>query len=193
MEHGNSMCGVRDCVPVLKGIALLSGAMFAGISVYIQTIEHPSRSKLPTEFAIKEWRESFKRGAPFQPTLLALSSISSLLTFGSIAKASCKTIDRVVFKASVDSVRHCCQCNGMGWLVSGGLMLSIIPFTLLTIAPINKRLLSNDLDTFSDETHQLLDKWGKLHSIRSLLSLSAVVIMGCKIFNHSHSHLIIKS
>ncbi|KAN0003136.1 hypothetical protein ACTFIZ_009316 [Dictyostelium cf. discoideum] len=191
MEHGNSLCGLRDCVPILKGVALIGGSMFAGISLYIQTVEHPARSTLPTEFAVNEWRESYKKAAPLQASLAAISGIASLLTFGSIAKASCKTINKVIVKATEDSVRHCCQCNGLGWLLSGGLMISIIPFTLIAIKPVNKKLQSKELDTFADDTRQLLAQWGELHSVRSLLSLSAVAIMGYKIFKHSH--LLIKS
>ncbi|KAK5577107.1 hypothetical protein RB653_002045 [Dictyostelium firmibasis] len=193
MEHGNAFCGLKNCVPILKGVALVSGAMFAGISIYIQRVEHPARSTLPTEFAISEWRESFKKAAPLQATLAAISGLSSLLTFGSIARASCKTINRAIIKATEDSVRHCCHCNGLGWLLSGGLMISIIPFTLLALKPINAKLQSKELDTFSNDTRQLLAQWGELHAVRSVLSLTAVTIMGWKIFNHTHSHLLIKS
>ncbi|KAN0037569.1 hypothetical protein ACTFIV_002922 [Dictyostelium citrinum] len=193
MEHGNSLCGLKDCVPILKGVALISGAMYAGISVYVQIVEHPARSTLPTEFAVNEWRESYKKAAPFQSALATISGIASMLTFGSIAKASCKTINKAIVKATEDSVRHCCHCNGLGWLLSGGLMLSMIPFTMLLIMPINKKLQSKELDTFADDTRQLLAQWGELHSVRSVISLSAVAIMGLKIFRHAHSHLLVKS
>jgi hypothetical protein len=42
--------------------------------------------------------------------------------------------------------------------------------------PTNHRLLSPSLDLSSDEARALLIRWGKLHAIRSLLSLVAAVI-----------------
>ncbi len=56
------------------------------------------------------------------------------------------------------------------WLVAGGLLGSVIPFTLFVILPTNKRLLSPALDRRSVEAERLLVRWGRLHAVRSILS-----------------------
>jgi hypothetical protein len=56
------------------------------------------------------------------------------------------------------------------------LLLLIIPFTLVVILPTNKRLESQELDLRSDEAGSLLRRWGRLHSVRSILSAAAFLI-----------------
>ena len=59
------------------------------------------------------------------------------------------------------------------WLAGTILIFGVVPFTLLAIMPTNKHLLDPNLDRTSEATHRLLQRWGRLHSIRSLLSLLA--------------------
>jgi hypothetical protein len=62
------------------------------------------------------------------------------------------------------------------WLVAGVLLGSVIPFTLIVILPTNKRLLSPALDRRSAEAERLLERWGRLHAVRSVLSGVALLI-----------------
>lgn len=62
------------------------------------------------------------------------------------------------------------------WLIGGILLGLVIPFTLLVILPTNRRLLDPGLDRESLEASQLLGRWGKLHAVRSVLSLSAFLL-----------------
>jgi uncharacterized membrane protein len=62
------------------------------------------------------------------------------------------------------------------WHVGGLLLLFIIPFTLIVIRPINKRLESRELDLGSEEAGHLLQRWGRLHAVRSVLSIAAFVL-----------------
>ncbi len=66
--------------------------------------------------------------------------------------------------------------RGLAWLIGGLLLLLIIPFTLLVIMPTNKRLESRELDLRSEEAGRLLRRWGRLHAVRSILSVIAFVI-----------------
>jgi Domain of unknown function (DUF1772) len=66
--------------------------------------------------------------------------------------------------------------RGLGWLIGGLLLLLIIPFTLIVIFPTNKRLESQELDLRSEEAAFLLRRWGRLHAVRSILSVLAFVI-----------------
>jgi Anthrone oxygenase len=56
------------------------------------------------------------------------------------------------------------------------LLLAVIPFTLIVIRPTNHQLLDARRDRGSNETRRLLEKWGRLHGVRSALSLMASVL-----------------
>jgi hypothetical protein len=62
------------------------------------------------------------------------------------------------------------------WLVAGVLLGSVIPFTLIVILPINKRLLGPALDRRSPEPELLLERWNALHAVRSVLSGLALLL-----------------
>jgi len=55
------------------------------------------------------------------------------------------------------------------------LLVLVIPFTALVILPTNKKLLdpatANDLDL----AEKLLTRWGRLHAVRSVLSLASLL------------------
>jgi hypothetical protein len=60
--------------------------------------------------------------------------------------------------------------------VAALLIFAVIPFTLIAIRPINNRLLDPRRDRGSAETMPLLETWGRLHAVRSALSLVAAVL-----------------
>jgi uncharacterized membrane protein len=64
---------------------------------------------------------------------------------------------------------------GVWWLVGGLLLVSAVPLTLI-IMPTNKALLDASLDKRSERAAQLLSQWGQLHSLRSLMSLLALML-----------------
>jgi Domain of unknown function (DUF1772) len=63
------------------------------------------------------------------------------------------------------------------WVVGGVLLGAVIPFTLIVILPTNQRLLSPMLDRRTAETERLLARWGRLHSVRSVLSSAALLLV----------------
>jgi len=66
--------------------------------------------------------------------------------------------------------------NSAAWLIGGLLLLLVVPFTLVVILPTNKRLESQELDLHSEEAGRLLQRWGWLHAIRSILSGVAFLV-----------------
>ena len=62
------------------------------------------------------------------------------------------------------------------WLVGGILIGAVVPFTLIAILPTNKKLLDPLLDRNSELARRLLKKWGRLHAVRTVLSVLALVI-----------------
>jgi hypothetical protein len=63
--------------------------------------------------------------------------------------------------------------GGVGWLVGAVLLGAVVPFTALVIFPTNHRLLDASLDKASPEAGALLARWGRLHAMRTVLSLVA--------------------
>jgi uncharacterized membrane protein len=57
------------------------------------------------------------------------------------------------------------------WLVAALLIGTVVPFTLVVIMPTNNALLAPGRDLASEETRDLLVRWGRLHGVRSVLSL----------------------
>ena len=66
--------------------------------------------------------------------------------------------------------------GALAWLVGALLIGAVIPFTFIVIMPTNHQLLAPGRDISSAETRGLLEKWGKLHGVRSALGLVAAVV-----------------
>jgi Domain of unknown function (DUF1772) len=131
--------------------ALLCTGLFAGAALYITLVEHPARMECGTESALAEFGPSYRRAAVLQGLLAA---IGSLLAIGAwLAGAA------------------------LLWLMSGVLLFLVIPWTLLVIFPTNKKLLDPFLNRSSDFAHQLLLRWGRLHAVRTALSLIAFTLL----------------
>ena len=135
---------------IAEFVAVLACALFAGAAIYITLIEHPARMQCGVEIAATEFAPSYRRAKLMQATCAALGLASSVAAW--VAGAS------------------------LWWLVAGVLLGSVIPFTLIAILPTNKRLLSPTLDRRSEEAEGLLIRWGRLHAVRSVLSLLALLL-----------------
>ena len=62
------------------------------------------------------------------------------------------------------------------WLVGGVLLVAVIPYTLIIVFPTNNRLLDPTIDKDPDLARRLLTRWGRLHTVRSVMSLAALLI-----------------
>jgi hypothetical protein len=128
-------------------IATLCAGLFAGASIYITFVEHPARLDCGTELAVTEFGPSYRRAAVMQASLAAVGFPAALMAW--------------------------LQGRGLLLLLGGLLLGAVIPFTLLVIFPTNKRLLDSGLDRRSAEAAELLERWGQLHAIRSVLGAGA--------------------
>jgi len=130
---------------------VLSCGLFAGAAVYITLVEHPARMECGTELAATEFRPSYRRAAVMQASLAAVGFVCSIA--GWLAE------------------------HRWGWLLGGILLVAVIPFTLLAVRPTNTQLLDPSLDRGSEHARQLLLRWGRLHAVRSLLSMFSLVVL----------------
>ena len=131
-------------------IATLSATLFCVAAVYINLVEHPARLACGTGIATKVWRPSYKRATAMQAPLAILGFLCGVVVW---------------------------FLGGGSWWLIGALFIgAVVPFTFLAIMPTNHRLEEPHRDRQSDETRALLEKWGRLHAVRSTLSVVASVI-----------------
>lgn len=72
--------------------------------------------------------------------------------------------------------------SGLMWLIGAVLIGLVVPFTFIAIMPTNHRLLEPGRDLSSAETRSLLNKWARLHAVRSVLSFIASIVYLVSLF-----------
>jgi len=135
----------------LQVLAALTAAVFTGAAIYINVAEHPARMMLDTRSAALQWAPSYKRATWMQAPLAMVSFLAGLAAW--------------------------LVGGGVVWLVAALLIGAVVPVTFILIMPTNNRLLAAGRDLASDDTRQLLARWGRLHGIRTVLSAIAAVLM----------------
>lgn len=64
------------------------------------------------------------------------------------------------------------------WIIGAGLLVFVIPFTLIVLKPINDQLLDANAERSESKTEYLLNQWAPRHWIRSIASgLSFIVYL----------------
>ena len=134
----------------LEFMATLTAAIFAGAALYINLVEHPARMMLDTRSAAMEWAPAYARATWMQAPLAVVSFLAGLGAWWS--------------------------GGGVGWALAATLIGAVVPVTFLIIMPTNQLLLAPGRDLASPETRGLLERWPRLHAIRTVLSLAATVL-----------------
>jgi Anthrone oxygenase len=134
----------------LEFIATFCAALFAGAALYINVVEHPSRMALDTRIAAAQWAPSYKRATWLQAPLALVSLLGGVAAWLLGA--------------------------GAGWLVAAMIIGSVVPFTVIGIMPTNHKLLTPGRDLSSAETRMLLERWARLHAVRTALSITASTV-----------------
>lgn len=103
------------------------------------------------------WQHLFNRGAAIMPPA-AVAVASSYLW------------------AAYDA--HSRQLEWKGYAVAAGLVVGIVPFTLLTLGGINSTLIGAFKGTVAlsaEQSEAMIRKWGLINVVRSLLPLAGAV------------------
>ena len=137
-------------ITAFQFIAILSTTLFTGAAIYINFVEHPARMGCDTKTAATVWAPSYKRATVMQASLAILGFLSGFAVW--------------------------LLGGGVMWLVGAVFIGLVVPFTFIAIMPTNHQLLTPGRDLASNETRALLEKWGKLHAVRSVLSFVASVV-----------------
>lgn len=136
-------------------LAFIATGLFAGAALYISLVEHPARMGLGTAIALAEFRPSYKRAAVMQATLAVI---------GASAAIGAYFLGR-----------------GISTLVAGIVLAIVVPWTLIAVMPTNLQLLDETRTATTADTDLLLRKWGRLHNVRTIASMLALVMLGANI------------
>jgi hypothetical protein len=128
-------------------LATVAAGLFAGSALYISVVEHGARVASGPELAVLQFRNSYRRGAPFMGTVVVSGAIAGTLAW------------------FVNGDRL--------WLAGGVTLAAAVPYTLALILPISRRIEHESLDR--DAAARLVSRWARLHIVRVTLGLSAFV------------------
>ena len=132
---------------IVGQLALVVAAAFAGAAIYVSACEHPARLTLDDRAMLTQWKPSYKRGAAMQGSLALIGAILGLIAWW--------------------------QSRNGFWLAGSAALIAPWPFTLFVIKPTNDRLLATDLQQAGPVSHALIEKWGRLHAVRTALGVLA--------------------
>ncbi|HEY6368831.1 MAG TPA: DUF1772 domain-containing protein [Candidatus Binatia bacterium] len=135
---------------VFQFLAVLCCILFAGAAIYINLVEHPARMGCDTKTAATVWAPSYKKATVMQAPLAVLSFLSGVGAW--------------------------LLGGGFLWLIGALQIGLVVPFTFIAVMPTNNQLLAPGRDLSSAETRSLLEKWGRLHAVRSVLSVLASIV-----------------
>jgi hypothetical protein len=135
----------------LELLALVCTTLFAGASLYASVVEHSARLGCGTAVALTEWRPSYKRAAVMQVTLGVVALLAAIGAYP--------------------------MGRGLPVLLGALLLATVVPFTLVVIMPTNKELLNPTRGADTPDTATLLEHWGRLHAVRTVVSLLAVGLL----------------
>jgi Domain of unknown function (DUF1772) len=137
-------------VALLKVIATLSAAFFAGGGLFVSMVLYPA-IMMNSASAVAQFGNMYRHAAPWQGS----NAIICLLA-------------AVIVSALTDD----------WWWALGGLLVGAsVPFTLLVMMPVNNRLLDEKAPPIPDEAVALLKHWGRLHWVRNILSTLGLAVM----------------
>jgi len=151
---------------VISNMAI--GTFFGG-ALYITAVECPARKAMGNAILMLDnWQETFSRAKAMLSKVMMFAGSSGLLGWYT-------------------------DPSPQRWLVllSSVLMLSILPWTIVGIAPTNSALLDYDgAKKKGDEWIKAkMDKWMKTHTVRTLLSGTAMIVSGIYWADKAHPFL----
>ena len=131
-------------------VALTLAAAFSGAAYYVNEAEQPARLALNDASLLAQWTRSYAGAVTMQAGLAALSGAFGLYV-------------------AWDS-------RDWRWLLAALLILTNWPYTLFVIKPVNDQLKAIADKDASAASRALIEKWGRLHAVRTALGILATAV-----------------
>jgi len=135
---------------MVKELALVTAALFTGAALYITAAEQPARLSLDDKAMLTEWRESYGRAFAMQASLALASALFGLLAFW--------------------------DSGDFRWFIGAIVIFLNWPYTLIAIFPVNKLLQQHHVEPPGEDMRELVERWGRLHFVQSIIGLIATII-----------------
>jgi uncharacterized membrane protein len=139
-----------ETIMIAGHLALVIAAVFAGAAVYINIAEHPARRSLDDQSMLTQWKPAYKRGFAMQASLAVAGFLLGLLAWW--------------------------QTGAWFWLAGALVLVANWPYTLLVMMPVNNTLMSTDPASAGPESRELLERWARLHAVRTALGFAATLL-----------------
>ena len=134
---------------VVGQLALIAAALFSGAALYIIVAEQPARLQLDDENLLRQWKPAYKRGFAMQAPLALIGGVLGALAW--------------------------LQTGQWLWLMGAALIVANWPYTLLSIMPINERLMAIDPSQAGPDSRRLIESWARRHIGRAVLGCTATL------------------
>jgi hypothetical protein len=121
-------------------IATFCCGVFFGAALYVSLVQHPAAQETGADFAARFFGPMYRRAAAMQAALALIGFLAGIAAWWSAA--------------------------GGLWLAAALLLVFSVPFTLFIIKPVNDVLLAGNCPI--EERRALLDRWGRLHWMRTI-------------------------
>jgi uncharacterized membrane protein len=129
-------------------LALIAAALFTGAAFFVGFAEQPARLALEPKAFLIQWKRSYQRGSMMQASLVIIGFLLGLFAWW--------------------------QTRNLGWVIGAGIFLINWPWTLLVVMPVNAALEA--VDPADARARPLLERWARLHAVRTMLGLVATAI-----------------
>jgi uncharacterized membrane protein len=127
---------------ILRAVAAVSTGIFFGAALYISLVQQPAALATGGEFAARFFPEMYARAAVLQAGSALIGALAA-------------------FAAWYYGARPIA-------LIAVVLLIGIILFTLVVVAPLNQELIDGSVDPSSERAAELLLQWGRLHWLRTI-------------------------
>jgi len=132
-------------------LALIVAAVFTGAALYVNVAEQPARLSLDDSGLLAEWKPAYKYGTAMQAPLALLGFVFGVLAWW--------------------------QTSDQRSLVGAVVLALNWPYTFFVVMPTNRQILSTD--SAGPNTRELVESWGILHAVRTLLGAISTIILLC--------------